>query len=428
MPINLKPEDVINTLKNCFKWKIDDNIKASKISLNIYCDFVKLRLISKYKNAGKAFDNFRKDPNNLKFEGKLETWIEISLEANKDIIAELKKKIKQVEEFYEKYLKQESLNDIDKQKVNLQVIEEEINNNYDEVDSKKDSVTEKDDDLSKLPIFEKPILVTWDFSKVAEYALEHALHFEKILGGQIYLLNIAKKEKDIDKIESDLKSVVKDVFEKYNVKIKTIVKVGNIFKTITEVANQSEAKLVVMGTHGVKGIQKFTGSWALKVIAGTNTPFVVIHDKPSRNKVKNIAFAIDHTKENKQKLKQAKVLAKTQNVKFYLTLPSNISNSQILKNTKTNLNYVKSYFKQNNIDFEVKKIEGTDTSVDATLKFIKENDIDLIVVLTTKNINIQDYVLGADEQRIISNDAKIPVMCINPNKVKYSSYSTFANA
>jgi hypothetical protein len=34
--------------------------------------------------------------------------------------------------------------------------------------------------------------------------------------------------------------------------------------------------------------------------------------------------------------------------------------------------------------------------------------------MTTKNIGFADYVMGADEQYIISNSAKIPVMCINP--------------
>ena len=50
---------------------------------------------------------------------------------------------------------------------------------------------------------------------------------------------------------------------------------------------------------------------------------------------------------------------------------------------------------------------------------------DLIMILTTKNINIQDYVLGADEQKIIANPFKIPVMCINPKKIIYSSYGGF---
>jgi len=422
MSVNLSAEIVVNTLRKCFKWKNDTSIKASKISLNLYCDFIKLRIIPKEDKAVKAFENFKKDPSNLKFEGKLETWIEIALEKNKGQLDELNKKNKKIEEFYDKYLHQD-----DKVEKEQEIEEENSTNDLNETQI-EEKITNKDDDLSKLAIFEKPILVTWDFSEVAEHALEHAINFTKIVNQQIYLLNIVKKDKDIYKTEKQLESVVEKTFKKYGVNIKTIVKTGNIFKTITDIANEKEAKFVIMGTHGVKGIQKFTGSWALKVIVGTNTPFVVVHDKPKNNEIKNVVFAIDHTKENKQKLKQAKLLAKNSNIKFHLIIPAKISNTQILKATKINLNYVKSYFKQNQINFDVSEVENTDTSADATLKYIKENDTDLIIVLTTKNINIQDYVLGADEQRIIANDTKIPVMCINPNKVKYSTYSTFANS
>ncbi|MEZ5011783.1 MAG: hypothetical protein R2744_09390 [Bacteroidales bacterium] len=34
--------------------------------------------------------------------------------------------------------------------------------------------------------------------------------------------------------------------------------------------------------------------------------------------------------------------------------------------------------------------------------------------MTTKNITMADYVLGAQEQDIIANSSKIPVCCVNP--------------
>ncbi|MBN1250498.1 MAG: universal stress protein [Bacteroidales bacterium] len=425
MLFNLHPETIINTLKNCFKWKNDETIKASKLTLNIFCDFVRQRLIPKNDKSAKAFDEFKKHPNNSKLEGKLETWIEIGLEQGDEIKAELEKKMEKVGLFYEKNLNKEN--------IIVEEKEEDDIKNENETKSETKSETEEITEIflennNRIENMKNPILVTWDFSEVAKYALQHALQFIDIVEGDIYLLHIAKKEKDIPDVEKELKKVVEETYLKYNVKINTLVQTGNIFKTITEIANQNDAKLVIMGTHGVKGMQKFTGSWALKVIAGTNTPFVVIQNPPERKIMKNVVFSIDHTKENKQKLKQAKILAKNNNLKFYLTVPAEITNPQIIKNTNTNLNYVKSFFKQSNVDFDVVFVEGTDNALDATLKFINENETDLIIVLTTKNINIQDYVLGADEQRIIANDNKIPVMCINPKKVKFASYSTFANA
>ena len=49
---------------------------------------------------------------------------------------------------------------------------------------------------------------------------------------------------------------------------------------------------------------------------------------------------------------------------------------------------------------------------------------DLILITTTKNINIADYVLGAQEQAIIANSSKIPVMCVNP-RAAYAQVGQF---
>jgi len=34
--------------------------------------------------------------------------------------------------------------------------------------------------------------------------------------------------------------------------------------------------------------------------------------------------------------------------------------------------------------------------------------------MTTRDISLADYALGANEQQIIANKAKVPVMCVNP--------------
>jgi nucleotide-binding universal stress UspA family protein len=252
--------------------------------------------------------------------------------------------------------------------------------------------------------------------------------FAPILGGTIYLLHIVKKNKEIEPTKAKLKKIADEAYAKYKIKPEVLVKEGNIFKTITEIANDNRAKLVVMGTHGIKGIQKLTGSWALKVISGTNTPFVVVQDAPRAQKIENIVFPVDYTKENKQKLKQARLLAKYYDINFTLVVAKDISNVHFSRKTKTNLNYVKVFFKQNNIRYEVKAIEGTESSTEAALKYAAEHLPDLIMILTTKNLNIQDYMLGAEEQKIIANPQKIPVMVINPRKVIYSSYGAFGNA
>ncbi len=417
------PEYIIKLLEKCLKWKNDKSIKQSKVVLNIFIDFLRLRVVPKKNSAQDVFQQFINRPFKPKIEGKLETWIEVGLDGNPEIIEELNKKIRQIEDFGNNIgYTLPNKKDIEKKEITafVQKTEHDDDDIFSDIKVKEEKHFETE--------LNKPILVPWDFSPVADSALQHAVMFAPILGGTIYLLHIVKKAKEIEPTKAKLKKIAEEAFSKYKIKPEVLVKEGNIFKTITEIANDNRAKLVVMGTHGIKGIQKLTGSWALKVISGTNTPFVVVQNAPRAQKIENIVFPVDFTRENKQKLKQAKLLAKYYDINFILVVAKDISKTELLKKTKTNLNYVKAFFKQNNIRYEVKAVEGTESSTEAALKYAAENLPDLIMILTTKNLNLQDYMLGAEEQKIIANPQKIPVMVINPRKVIYASYGAFGNA
>ena len=424
MQTEINPEYIVRLLKDCLKWKNNGSIKQSKVVLNIFIDFLRLRVVPKKDSAQDTFSKFIKTYHSAKLEGKLETWIEVGLDGNPDVLDELKEKIEQVEQFGENIGSE--VQTVEKEeRAEVKIVYEQDELNEDEEDIWAD---EKREDDNFKPELDNPILVPWDFSSVAESALQHAVIYAPILGGTLYLLHIVKRHKDIEPTKAKLEKIANEAEKKYKIKPEVLVKEGNIFKTITEIANENKAKLVVMGTHGIKGIQKLTGSWALKVIAGTNTPFIVVQEAPRSPKIENIVFPVDYTKENKQKLKQAKLLAKHYDINFTLVVAKDISNDVFRKKTKTNLNYVKAYFKQNNISYTVKAVEGTDSSTEATLKYCAEHLPDLIMILTTKNLNIQEYMLGAEEQKIIANPQKIPVMVINPRKVIYASYSAFGNA
>jgi nucleotide-binding universal stress UspA family protein len=57
------------------------------------------------------------------------------------------------------------------------------------------------------------------------------------------------------------------------VELAVVVREGSIFTAISEVVEEFDATLVIMGTHGMKGMQKFTGSWALKSYSGQRCSF-----------------------------------------------------------------------------------------------------------------------------------------------------------
>lgn len=261
----------------------------------------------------------------------------------------------------------------------------------------------------------RTILVPWDFTNIAEFALLHAIKIAGIFDNDVTLLNIVKKQKEVDEVLVRLNEVAEDIFKKHHIKPRVLAVVGTIFTTISEVASEINANLVIMGTHGIKGMQKLTGSWALKVIVGSKVPFVVVQSAPKEHVFKRILVPFDHKMEGKEKLAWVTYLAKYYKSEIIL-LKTGTADELLSKKANNNIIFAKKHLEEKAIVYQVALAEGKKSFPDETIDFANKNDCDLILAMTTKDIGFKDYVLGATEQEIIANDAKIPVMCINPRE------------
>ena len=218
-------------------------------------------------------------------------------------------------------------------------------------------------------------------------------------------------------------ALLKKTANKYKYRFIIISPKGASFTAIAEYANEKEASLVVMGTHGMKGMQKLTGSWALKVIVKSKIPFIVVQDPPAdQERYHNIVFPVDFRGENKEKMKMAIFMGKYFESKIHM-LVSVSTDKYILKKTKINLNFAIKYLIQNNIDYEIHDMPKGSIA-EQTIEFAQKINADLILIVTTKNITFADYIVGASEQYIIANSSRIPVCCVNP-KASFANVGQF---
>ena len=277
-----------------------------------------------------------------------------------------------------------------------------------------------------MEVHQKLIVVPWDFTPVAEHALAHAVKISRMVGNEICLLHIVDTGVNVSALGQKrvLLQHVTDVnSKKYNMAITSYIVKGTIFKAIAKFANEKDASLVVMGTHGMKGMQKLTGSWALKVIVKSKVPFIVVQDPPAdQERYHNIVFTIDFRSENKEKIKMAIFMGKYFDSKIHFLI-TKTTDKYLLKKTNVNINFAIRYLMQNNIEYEIHEVERGNFA-QQTIDFAQKINADLILIVTTKNISFADYVIGASEQFIIANSSKIPVCCINP-KVSYASTGQF---
>jgi nucleotide-binding universal stress UspA family protein len=178
-----------------------------------------------------------------------------------------------------------------------------------------------------------------------------------------------------------------------------------------------------MGTHGMKGMQKLTGSWALKVIVKSKIPFIVVQEPPAdQNRYHNIVFPVDFRVENKEKMGMAIFMGKYFDSKVHI-LKTVTTDKGLTAKVNRNLNFAVKYLIQNNVEYEIHDVPNGKLA-QQTISFAQKINADLILIVTTKNITFADYVIGASEQFIIANSSKIPVCCVNP-KASFANTSQF---
>ena len=260
------------------------------------------------------------------------------------------------------------------------------------------------------------ILVPWDFSRVAESALHHAVRVSRIMNNEIVLLHITKKEKEVAPAEEKMQKFVAEFEAERGIKPRIVAREGSIFTTINEVSEELDSNIVIMGTHGIRGMQKLTGSWALKVVVGSKVPFVVVQDDPitedTQEHFRDIVFPVDFRKENKEKITGALYMAKYYNSKVHMIV-EHVDDGALKKRVANNLVFAKKLFGEKAIEYSI-TIADKGTFSEKTIQFAQKIQADLILIMTTRDIKLTDYVMGANEQQIIANDARVPVMCVNP--------------
>jgi len=260
------------------------------------------------------------------------------------------------------------------------------------------------------------IVVPTDFTKVADTAVDHAIGLCKsIANAEVVLLHIIGKEKEKINAEIKMKEQSEMLTKSTGIKVSYEARLGNIFDDIGAAATDLKAKLIIMGTHGVKGMQHITGSYAVKVITHSTVPFIVVQERGFREGYKNLVLPFDLSKDSKQKLSLAINIAKVFNSKVHIIYPQE-TDTFLVNAINNNVSLAKSELRNNQIEFDVKMADDKGNFVKQFLTYAAAKDADLIAVVNSQEMGFPEILAGTDERQIITNDTQIPTMILNPIK------------
>lgn len=268
------------------------------------------------------------------------------------------------------------------------------------------------------------ILVTYDFTEQADCAMNHASFLAKKSSGDVGLVHIINNDtkSKFTSGSASVESVVQNKMDKIceantaltGVKTFPIIREGSIFTTIAEIAEETKAKLIILGTHGVRGMQHVLGAFALKVVTSSPAPVIIVQSKNiSDHGYKTLVLPIDESVETKQKTNQAIAIAKEHNSDVHIL--RKFEKDEYLKiKVNGNANYVKNELVSEGVNVvDTPESHSGKNYSKEVMRYASSINADLLVLTTKKEKEIADIFIGDEDVKIINNDAQIPVLCVN---------------
>ncbi|MEZ5196274.1 MAG: universal stress protein [Bacteroidales bacterium] len=264
------------------------------------------------------------------------------------------------------------------------------------------------------------ILVPTDFSEVTENAMHQAVEAAKYLKYKVVLLhvidkntkNLLKKEaEEPEYILKKLKDIADEIKKNHDVEIELLAEEGDIFTTIGEVAKDIGANLLYLGTHGKVGMQKLTGSFAIKVVTSSPAPVVVVQKRPFDAGYKKIVLPITSDAGPWEKTRWATFIAKNFDAEidiYQLDIPA----------LDEAVGIITSHFDKEGVKYRITKAaKGNFSKV--VIDYATANLADMIMIMTNPDKSYSKFLLGSYDEEMIFNTSQIPVMCINPRKYNW---------
>ncbi|MFT7588786.1 MAG: nucleotide-binding universal stress UspA family protein [Limisphaerales bacterium] len=257
------------------------------------------------------------------------------------------------------------------------------------------------------------ILVLVDFTETADRSVAQAISIAMDKGGKITVCHIAGSKTEDEATTEKLKPYLQ-VIEKEGISCKSLVGHGNLYKEAASIADHTQPDLIIVGTHGVKGLkQNIFGANIYKLVSGLSIPSLVVNDhaRTVKGGYKKVLMPVAHHLEYLNKVKQtSKLIAKDGKIViFSIAKPGLELDAEVKKNITESQNWLN----ENGINWEYQEVSSTKYSLGyakETLAAISDQKIDLISIIT--NISEQSALFGKmDKENLLVNQIGLQVLC-----------------
>ena len=275
----------------------------------------------------------------------------------------------------------------------------------------------------------KSIIVGTDFSKGSFVALELAVDIANKLGCGVKII-WAKREKllfDEDQI-TVMTHLAEEKLESLCEKYKPNLRSGKIFweicsgkvgAVIARQAQHEQAPLIVIGTNGASGFEKYwMGSTAVRIVQEAPVPVLTVRQGYDFHKaLERIVVPIRVNINSRQKVPPAATMARVFNSEICIL--GLMDSPDQARQLRAYMVQTAEFLTSEGVKFTsvVKKYSNYS---DAVLSYADSIKADLVVINTEQDRILSQLFLGTNAQQIVHN-SQIPVLCVHPADIFYLS-------
>ncbi len=267
------------------------------------------------------------------------------------------------------------------------------------------------------------IIIPVDFGAKTSLIVKQASIFGQLMNCDIVLMYVENRDTQQviksgqTEIEEKLKELASKSQEKYGLNFYPVLLTGSITESILNFAKENYAKLIIMVSTGdIIKMDYYIGDNISKIIREAECPVLTINNEIISN-VNKILLPLDVSKPIDQKLRWSTYFSR-----FFGSIIKVIYIAEDEKEIKTKkiedkILEVKNFFIEYNIFCTTEILTLIDFSYPVSkmvVNYAKENDCDLIMIMTHEEDKTRGKIVGRTASNIITLSEK-PVISITPH-------------
>lgn len=277
----------------------------------------------------------------------------------------------------------------------------------------------------------KQILVPTDFSESADNAIDFAIQSSKILPAKVTLLHSYEVNSSLytdymgvnkeftssllNDADKNLVELSERISETHHVKVDTLLSIESLQEAIAKTVKDKGIDLIVMGTLGASGLrEKIWGSTTAAVITNTKIPVMAIPIEYHWQKPKKILFTTNRFEKESGILNYLFELAGMYMARVQVAVFTDEDDDKAATfiENKSKIAEYESFLKENYQEETLSSAHLYGEQFEDTLQnFIKENEIDMLVMVTYQN-KFWNRIFNPSKTRRMSYQTKIPLLAI----------------